>query len=134
MQWLFKKVSYNRAVKAQWEEIFSGKAPSDLAVLEQFEMEKLIRAGNKQFLEIIKGELEDVALKVKINVAGKQKNLGILTDNLVNVLRQYLITPQLRQDSVAMKLMNRILEASGMSPVDFSELLMAPPAEPISTS
>ena len=134
MQWLFDKVAHNRAVKQQWEDLFNGKMPVDLELLKQTEIEKLMQGGNKQFLEIIKGELKDVHLKVKVNVAGKQKNLGLLTDNLVNVLRQYLVTPQLRQDPTAMKLLNRLLEASNMSPVDFSELLVPQPAQPVSTS
>jgi hypothetical protein len=80
---------------------------------------------NRKFLVILKDEMKKENLKVKTNIAGKQKNLALLTDKLVNVVRQYLATPQIRQDPGMTKLMNDILESSGMSPIMFSPAPMA---------
>jgi hypothetical protein len=75
--------------------------------------------SNKKFLQILKGEMKEAAIKVKINVAGKQKNLSLYTDKLVNILRQIVQAPQILDDPRLAKIFNEILEASGLSPVDF---------------
>lgn len=78
-----------------------------------------IKKGNKRFFQILEDEMKDVELSVMTNIAGKQKNLALLTDKLVNVLRQYIATPQIRQDPEMTKILNTILESSGMSPMMF---------------
>ena len=89
--------------------------------------EDLAKKGNKKFLKILKDEMKDISLSVFTNIAGKQKNLALLTDKLTNVLRQYIATPQIRQDPEMTKLLNVILESSGLSPIMFGS---APPAQP----
>ncbi len=59
------------------------------------------------------------------NIAGSQKNLALLTDKMVNVVRQYLASPQIRQDPEMAKLLNIILESSGLSPIMFGPAPMA---------
>ena len=66
-------------------------------------------------------QLKNANIKVKVNVAGKQKNLDFLATQLGNVLRTYLSSPQLRQDPLANKLLNQILEASGLNPIGLVE-------------
>ena len=46
--------------------------------------------------------------------------MALLTDKLVNVLRQFIATPEIRQDPQMVKLLNTILESSGMSPIMFA--------------
>jgi len=82
--------------------------------------EDFIKKGNNRFFKILKDEMKNAPLSVKTNIAGKQKNLALLTDKLVNVLRQYIATPQIRQDPEMNKLLNTILEASGLSSITFS--------------
>ena len=43
-----------------------------------------------------------------------------MTDKLVNLVRQFIATPQLRQDPEMLKLLNQIMESSGMSPIMLS--------------
>ena len=74
--------------------------------------------NNKKFIQVFKKEFTK-KLGVMTNIAGKQKNLALLTDKVVNVLRQYLSTPQIRQDPEMTKLLNVILESSGLSPIMF---------------
>lgn len=92
----------------------------------------IIKKGNKWFIKILKDEMKDVELNVRTNIAGKQKNLALLTDKLVNVVRQYLATPELRQDPEMSKLLNVILESSGLSPINFgpSPINQAQPVQP----
>lgn len=79
----------------------------------------VIKEGNSRFFKILADEMKDISLSVKTNIAGKQKNMALLTDKLVNVLRQYIATPQIRQDPEMTKLLNTILESSGLSPIMF---------------
>ena len=79
-----------------------------------------MKEGSKKFFEILKDEMKDVNLEVMTNIAGKQKNLALMTDKLVNVLRQFIATPQIRQDPEMVKLVNIILESSGLSPIQFN--------------
>ena len=94
-------------------------------------VEEFRRSGSKKFIEILKDEFKNTKVAVKVVISGKQKDLSLLTDKLVNVLRQYLATPQLRQDPIAIKLLNRILEASGISPLEFGDISSIPAPQPI---
>ena len=80
--------------------------------------EKLAKRGSKWFIRIFKDEFKN-PLGIMTNIAGKQKNLALLTDKIVNVLRQFISTPQIRQDPEMVKLLNVILESSGLSPIIF---------------
>src|SRR3990167_3601811 len=94
-------------------------------------VEEFRRSGSKKFIEILKDEFKNTKVAVKVVISGKQKDLSLLTEKLVNVLRQYLATPQLRQDPIAIKLLNRILEASGISPLEFGDISSIPAPQPI---
>jgi hypothetical protein len=93
--------------------------------------EDVIKQGNKRFFQILKDEMRDLPIKVMTNIAGKQKNLALLTDKLVNVLRQYISTPQIRQDPEMGKLLNQILESSGLNPMNIVPLPPQPMAQPM---
>jgi hypothetical protein len=93
--------------------------------------QNFLKGGNKRFIKILSKELEDVSLKVKTNIANKQKNLALLTDKIVNVLRQFISTPEIRQDPEMVKLLNTILESSGMSPIMFSSSIIKTPVQQI---
>lgn len=80
--------------------------------------QEFLKGGLKRFVEFFKGEIKK-PLAVMTNIAGKQKNLALLTDKLVNVLRQYISTPAIRQDPEMNKILNTILESSGLSPIMF---------------
>jgi hypothetical protein len=97
--------------------------------------EEWIKGGNKRFFEILKGEMKDKELGVKTNIAGKQKNLSLLTDKLVGIFRQIIATPQVLQSPEMMKLFNTILESSGLEPIMFGstpqpQQVMVAPQQP----
>ena len=79
-----------------------------------------VKDGNKKFFKMLKDQMKDISISVMTNIAGKQKNLALLTDKLVNVLRQYISTPQIREDPEMAKILNTILESSGLEPIMFS--------------
>ena len=85
-----------------------------------------LKAGNKRFVEILKDEFSREKLQVSTNIAGKQKNLALLTDKFVNVVRQIIATPNIRQDPELVKMLNSILETSGISPVGFASPMAQP--------
>lgn len=132
MQFLSERIATNRAAKAQMESILNGEIPQDFETLKQKEREDFLRKGNQRILEIIKDELKDVHLKVKINIAGKQKDMSLMVDKLVNVVRQYMSSPQMLQDPYALKLLNRIMEASGLPIEDFPQVSQMTPQQPVS--
>lgn len=95
--------------------------------------QNFMNGGNKKFIEILKDEFKDVELKVKVNVAGKQKNLPQMVDKIVNIFRFIISNPQgfaqLMQVPALQKAFTEILEYSGMSVANFSgiEKLLVPP-------
>lgn len=83
---------------------------------------------NRKFIEIVKEDMKDLHLSISINIAGKQKNMSSFTDKLVNIFRQIIASanPQTGQTVIdtnpkMAKLFNRILETSGLEPMDFME-------------
>jgi len=82
------------------------------------------KKGSKHFIEILKGEFKNTPLSVKVSVAGKSKNLAVMTDKIVNIFRFAFSNPQgfaqVMQIPGMAKSFNQILEFSGMSPADFS--------------
>lgn len=118
-QELMVRVAENRARRKQIEQVLDGELPEPLELLVQKEAEEFSKRGKDRFMKILQDEFKGKKLKVKTNIKGKQKDLALMTDKIVNVLRQFIATPQLRQDPEMVKLLNRILESSGLSPIMF---------------
>lgn len=137
MRFVADRMAQNKVSEFIKERMLSGWLVSqeEIKAEKQKATTEFYKNGNKKFLEILKDEFRDVELTVKVVVANKQKDLSQVVDKLVNVVRQYLVTPQLRQDPVAIKLLNSILEASGLSPLEFGDVLaggpMTPTAQPV---
>ena len=123
MQFVLERVSANRAAKAQLEAVLDGRIPENFEILKQQEQQRILQQGNQQPLEILQEELKDIKLKVKISISNKQKDLSMMADKLTNVVKEYLATPQMREDPFALKLIQRIMEASGLP---MEDLAMAP--------
>ena len=100
--------------------------PEEIVQFKETARQDFMAIGNKRFIDIAKDEIKDVAMRVRVNVAGKQKDLFSRVDKLVNVFRQIIASPQMLQDPVLSDLFNQIIEASGLSPVDFTAIKLAP--------
>src|SRR3990167_2556491 len=72
LEYILQRVPRNRAVKAQWEDVLSGRIPRNLDVVTEEEKQKLVQNGNQQILEILKDEFKNVKMKVKVRVSSKQ--------------------------------------------------------------
>lgn len=136
MQEISKNLVEREANKLIVEKILNGELINrdEIEAFKEQEREKFMR-NNKKFIEILKDEFKDVNIKIKINISGKQKNLQLWTDKLVNIFRQIIgsVNPQTGESILSnpsfAKLFNQIIEASGLSPLDFAEFTSAPKRE-----
>ncbi len=100
--------------------------PEEVDLFKQLIKDDLKKKGNKYFIEILEGEFRDVPLAVKVSVSGKSKNLAAMTDKITNIFRFAFSNPQgfaqVMQIPGMSKIFNEILEFSGLSPADFSDL------------
>jgi hypothetical protein len=90
--------------------------------------------GKRGFFEVIKGELKEIPMNVLVNVAGKQRNLAANADKLTNILREVMANPQAFQQIPGVgKVFNELLENSGLSAIDFTEITtpQVQPAQPM---
>lgn len=89
------------------------------------------KKGNKHLIEILKGEAEDIEIRMGINVANKQKDLAGLSDKILSIFQFVIANPQAQQAMQQIpglaKSFNDILEYSGISPVDFATLTTSIP-------
>ena len=90
-----------------------------------------MRGGNKKSIEILTKELKDAPVSVSVNIVGKQKNLSLMTDKLVNIFRQIIVAPQILQEPKMSSLFNQIIESSGLSPLDFAGMKLPQPIQQI---
>lgn len=109
----FVKIEANKAIEANPDLM-----GPELEEFQQRTRDEFMK-DNKKFIVILKDELKDASISIKINIAGKQKDLYLYTDKLVNVFRQIAAAPQMLDDPRMAKIFNQILESSGLSPIDF---------------
>lgn len=116
----------NLANKKIAQLILNGENPEQeqIDLYKEMVREEFKKKGTKHFIEILKGEFDSVDLGVKVEVAGKSKNLAQMTDKIVNIFRFAFSNPQGFAATMQIPGMassfNQILEYSGLSPVDFS--------------
>lgn len=103
------------------EKILSGELvnPDEIEEMKRVQRERFMSAGNKRFVEILKGEFKKSKIDVDVNIVGKQKYIASMVDKLVNVMRQLISNPQALDDPRVAKIYNQILEYSGFSPIDY---------------
>lgn len=129
LQEVCEKVIVNEANKKLLEKVLNGEVimQGEQEALTEKLRQDFMKQGNKRFIKIIKDEIGKSKLEVKVNIAGKQKYLAQYTDKLVNIFRQIIAAPQMLDDPRLSRILNQILESSGLSPIDFSQKPKAPP-------
>lgn len=80
--------------------------------------------GNRRFFQTLKDELKDIPVKVKVNVAGKQRYMAQNADKISKLISNIIANPQ----AFAMipglgGAYNQLLEEAGMNPIDFSKII-----------
>lgn len=135
LQEVARKVATNTANKRINDLIlFEGKLVSEeeRAMLTEQIMQEFLQGGKQKFLKTMKDEFKKLPLKLKINVAGKQKNMAAYISKLNSVFRT-LFTPggiqAIQQNEGLGELLNNILESAGLSPLNFSSMLSAQPQQ-----
>ncbi len=88
--------------------------------------ENFSKGGNKKLIEIVKGELDGINIRMGINIAGKQKDLVQLSDKILSIFQFVFSNPQGFQQAMQVpalaKAFQDILEFSGMNQSDFLSL------------
>lgn len=95
--------------------------------LKQFYLDEFKKGGNRKFFETVKGEFKDIPLDVFVNIKGKQRYMAQNADKITNIIREVMRNPQAFSQIPGIgKAFNQLLEESGMSAIDFTEITEAP--------
>ncbi len=127
------QIATNKAEKVCAELIFKGKivTQDNKDQLIQFYKDDFKKGGSRKFLEVVKQELQDIPVAVFIDIKGKQKDLAKVADSITNIIREVIANPQaFSQIPGIAKAFNEVVEASGLSPIDFSGITKLPPPNP----
>jgi hypothetical protein len=131
LQYVSESMVTNQVNNRIKELILSGEnvTPEQQEAFTKLYKEEFVKKGNKQFIEILKGEFKDMPLGVKVTVQGKSKDLSGRTDKLVNIFRVVVANPAVLKMPPIARIFNDILEASGLNPADFSQITKEQVAE-----
>ena len=137
MEFVSERMANYEANKLILKAVLNGQeiTQEEVDVLKDEFKKNFSAGGNKKFIEILKDEFKDVKLKVKVNVASKQKNMPQMVDKLVNIMRFAISNPaglgQLMQVPGFARIMRAILEYSDLDQLDFSGVdKLVPPPQP----
>jgi len=125
MTWVADQLATKAVNERIKELILKGKVltKQEQDMMMQTFKQNFYKSGNKQVLEVLKGEFEDEEIKVGINIAGKQKNLVNQSDKILSIIQFAATNPQgwmmIKQDPALSQAFNDLLEYSGISPVSF---------------
>jgi len=129
MMWVSEQVSINMANKKIKKLVLDGKkiTKEEQKAMIEFFRNDFMKNGNKKLIYLVKDWLADKAVKVRVNVAGKSKDLAGLSDKFLSIFQNIFANPAGFQQAMQIpSLANafaNILEFSGMSIVDFKSLL-----------
>lgn len=121
-----EKVSTNQAEREIMNLILDGKIPTPeiREELIKIKKEEFMKGGSRKFMEVMKGELDGLPLDVLINIKGKQKRMAQNADKITNIIREIVANPQAFQQIPGIgKAFNELLEESGLSAIDFSQVI-----------
>ena len=133
MQDIADLISRNKAESQIITKILEGElvTPETREALIANYKEQFARGGSRKFFEAIQGELDDIPLEVFVNIKSKQKYMAQEADKLTNIIREVLRNPQAFQQIPGVgKAFNQLLENSGLSPIDFTQITKTLPAQP----
>ena len=123
LQWVSDQMAQNHANKVRNEAILALEEPRDEEELKQDFLKEFSKKGNKHLIEIIKGDFKGIEVKMGINIAGKQKDLAILSDKILSIFQFIFANPiafqQAMQIPTLSKSFNDILEFSGLNQAEF---------------
>lgn len=129
LNWIAETVSTNLANEAVKNMILAGKypTPDEQAQITQTYKQTILKKGSKQLLEILKGEFKDVDLKVGVSVSNKRKDMGMMVDNLNNIIKTIMSNPYMLKSEPILKLFNQMVEGMGLDPIDLTNFTVPLP-------
>ena len=120
-----EKVATNAANREIIQLILDDKMPTPEVRDELIKIKKaeFMKGGSRKFMEVLKGELDGLPMDVLINIKGKQKRMAQNADKITNIIREIIANPQAFQQIPGIgKAFNELLEESGMSAIDFTQI------------
>lgn len=129
MQEIADKISnneVNRLVKAKF---IKGKITTgeERDAMIKVYRDNFMKNGSRKFMEILQGELKDIPVEVFVNITGKQRKMAENADKITNIIREVIKNPQAFQQFPGIaKAFNQLLEESGLSPIDWTQITKAP--------
>ena len=135
IKWIADKVSQNQGEIKKKNIILSGKIVRQAEIDEYKEtIKQQILGRDKISIELIKDELKDIPIDVKVDVAGKQKNLTGEIDKIIMLIQTIISTRGAILETPGMeKLLNQVIEYLGLDPIDFSSQRQMPREVPQAT-
>jgi hypothetical protein len=122
LQEVAERVAVNATNKRVAEMVLANQSvtPEDQETMRNFIKSEFMKGGKKRFLEIAEAEFKKLPLKLKFNIAGKQKYMAEMVNKLNGVFRTVFANPAVLQAPGMGELFNNILESSGLSPINFA--------------
>jgi len=133
LQEVAERVSTNASNRRVVEMVLANQSVTneDKEFMRNFIKQEFMKGGKRRFLKAMEGEFKKLPLKLKFNIAGKQKYMAETVAKLNGIFRQVFANPAILQNPPLAKLFNDILESSGLSPINFASLTTQPQEAPI---
>lgn len=132
MEWVGDRLATSFANRKIVDAALEGKVLSheEVDTLTQ-EFKAVFAKDNKKLIEILKGEFQDIEVKMGINIAGKQKDLVNLSDKLLSIFQFVFANPAAFQQAMQIPALARsfedILEFSGINQTEFTSFVSKQP-------
>ncbi|PIN79206.1 hypothetical protein COV16_04885, partial [Candidatus Woesearchaeota archaeon CG10_big_fil_rev_8_21_14_0_10_34_8] len=129
MEFLADNIASRKANEEVRKRLISGQLTTkeNFDTIKQQIRDKFLKAGERRKIKIIKDELKDAEIDIEINIEGKQKDLGELTNKVLSIFQFIFSNPQgfsqVMQIPGMRTAFNDILEFSNISPANFQSLL-----------
>jgi hypothetical protein len=138
MRWISEELATKYVNQRIVDAVISGQEITDEMQTNMTALfkESFFKKGNKHMLEILKEDFVDVEISMGINIANKQKDIGMMSDKLLSIFQYIFANPGGFQQAMQIPALARsfqdILEYSGLNQSDFQSLT-APMNSPINT-
>ena len=134
MQEVADKISKNKTEERIKEMILNGQivTPEMRDGMIKMFKDSFTQNGTRGFFEVLEGELKEIPVEVFVNIKQKQKDMAKQADAITNILREVLKNPQAFQQIPGVgKVFNELLENSGLSPIDYTQIVTPPLSTPV---
>jgi len=124
-------ISNSKSAKKEREIILSGRAVTreEIDSYKYVFKQDFLKGDSRKFFKEFKDAFKEVPIKVFVNISSKQKNMAANADKLSNLISTFL---QAGIPFTGMsKAINELLENSGLSPINFSQIVNPPQTAPV---